>query len=57
MASVTPITRDPLDTVLRLVLDAVSSPHTRRSYGHALVEFTGWRRTQGHAFTRAAVHA
>jgi len=57
IASVTPISRDPLDTVLALVLDAVSSPHTRRSYAKALVEFTSWRRTQGHAFTRAAVQA
>jgi integrase len=48
---------DPLDTVLRLVLNAVSSPHTRRSYAKALVEFTAWRRAQGSAFTRASVQA
>ena len=56
-ASVTPITRDPLDTVLGLVLNAVASPHTRRSYAHALVEFTVWRRSQGSPFTRSSVHA
>jgi site-specific recombinase XerC len=35
-------TADPLAAVKRLVLDAVSSPHTRRSYDLALSRFLGW---------------
>lgn len=48
---------DPLAAVCRLVLEAVSSPATRRSYTHALVGFAAWRAANWHPpFHRAAVH-
>ena len=47
-----------LDAVLRLVLDAVSSPSTRGMYAKALTDFFRWRADHGNpAFTRAAVQA
>jgi integrase len=47
-----------LDHVLRLVLDAVSSPSTRTMYGKALADFFVWWREQGSPpFSRAAVQA
>ena len=47
-----------LDQVLRLVLDAVSSPSTRVQYGKALADFFQWRAEQGSpAFSRASVQA
>src|SRR5262249_51920288 len=49
---------DPLEPIRRLVLEAVSSPLTRRSYAQALKEFFRWRAAAGNpSFTRAAVHA
>ena len=48
----------PLDRVLRLVLDAVSSPSTRTMYAKALDDFFEWRAGQGSPpFSRAAVQA
>jgi integrase/recombinase XerD len=38
---------DPLAAIKSLVLDAVSSPHTRRSYDLALSRFLHWYRTSG----------
>jgi integrase len=47
-----------LDTIARLVLDAVSSPTTRVMYAKALADFFIWREGQGRpAFSRAAVQA
>jgi hypothetical protein len=47
-----------LDQVMRLVLDAVSSPSTRTMYAKALGDFFIWRTEQGSpAFSRAAVQA
>lgn len=47
-----------LDQVAGLVLDAVSSPHTRVMYTKALADFFRWREEQGRPpFTRAAVQA
>jgi integrase/recombinase XerD len=47
-----------LDQVLRLVLDAVSSPSTRTMYGKAVADFFRWRAEQGSPpFSRAAVQA
>jgi integrase/recombinase XerD len=47
-----------LDQVMRLVLDAVSSPSTRTMYAKALGDFFRWRTEQGSpAFSRAAVQA
>jgi integrase len=47
-----------LDHVLRLVLDAVSSPSTRTMYRKALADFFVWWREQGSPpFSRAAVQA
>jgi integrase len=47
-----------LEQVLRLVLDAVSSPSTRTMYGKALVDFLEWLSGQGSPpFSRAAVQA
>ena len=47
-----------LDHVMRLVLDAVSSPSTRTMYGKALADFFDWWREQGSPpFSRAAVQA
>ena len=44
--------------VMRLVLDAVSSPSTRTMYAKALEDFFQWRAEQGSpAFSRAAVQA
>jgi len=42
---------------LRLLLDSVSSPETKRKYTQALVEFAAWRAAQPLPFTRAAVLA
>ncbi len=42
--------------MLSLVLDSVSSPHTRRAYRDALEEFALWcRLDSGRPFTRATV--
>ena len=38
---------DPLTAIKRLVLDAVSSPHTRRSYDLALTRFLNWHQAAG----------
>ena len=47
-----------LDHVMRLVLDAVSSPSTRMMYGKALADFFAWWREQGSPpFSRAAGQA
>ena len=47
-----------LDQVMRLVLDAVSSPSTRTMYAKALDDFFRWREEQGSpSFSRAAVQA
>ena len=47
-----------LDQVMRLVLDAVSSPSTRTMYGKALADFFRWRAEQGSPpFSRAALQA
>jgi integrase len=47
-----------LDAVMRLVLDAVSSPSTRTMYAKALGDFFQWRVEQGSpVFARAAVQA
>lgn len=45
------------EAVIQLVADSVSSPETRRSYTHALVEFTSWKAECGFPFTRAIVQA
>jgi site-specific recombinase XerC len=37
-----PTTPDPLAAIKSLVLDAVTSPHTRRSYDLALSRFLEW---------------
>lgn len=47
----------PLNTVLALVLDTVSSQETRRHYGSALVEFLDWRAASALPLNRASVHA
>ena len=41
-ASGLPVTADPLAVITALVLDAVPSPHTRRSYHLALSRFLTW---------------
>lgn len=56
LAIVPQLSPTTLDRVLELVLDTVSSPETRRKYGHALVEFSAWREAHGLAFTRASVY-
>ncbi len=44
--------------LLRLVLDSVTSPHSRRSYEKGLRQFFTWCRVQSHpAFTKALVGA
>jgi integrase len=49
---------DALDPVMRLVLDAVSSPSTRTMYRKALTDLFRWRTEQGSPpFSRAAVQA
>lgn len=48
---------DPLGPVLRLVLDAVPSPETKRHYARGLVEFAAWRAAHHGAFSRATVQA
>lgn len=46
----------PLTPIVNLVLDAVSSPHTRRSYALALSRFLDWYRVEGAPrFDKAAV--
>lgn len=45
-------------TLQSLVLDAVSSPHTRRSYGRALSRFLAWHQANGRpGFTKAVVQS
>lgn len=51
------ISSDPLQSVFALVLDAVSSPETKRAYGQGLAEFFSWKAQQRCAFNRASVHA
>jgi len=47
---------NPLEQVIRLVLDAVSSPLTRVMYSHAMTEYFAWWEEQGRpAFIRATV--
>lgn len=47
---------DPLATIKRLVLDAVRSPHTRRSYDRALTSFLTWFMEHGaEGFSKATV--
>ena len=41
------LARDPLLAIKTLVLDAVRSPHTRRSYDFALSRFFDWYRNAG----------
>lgn len=45
------------DKLIKLVLNAVSSAHSRRAYGQALTDFFAWydREGRGAGFTRAAV--
>jgi integrase len=57
MSALVVVKPDPLETVLQLVLDAVTSSETRRSYARGLVEFSAWKAQHGHAFNRAGVHA
>jgi integrase/recombinase XerD len=42
-----PAAADPLAAIKSLVLDAVSSPHTRRSYDRALSRFLAWYQAAG----------
>jgi integrase len=44
---VRPAAADPLAAIKSLVLDAVSSPHTRRSYDLALSRFLAWYQAAG----------
>lgn len=46
-----------LGPILALVLDSVSSPHTKRQYGRSLLDFAAWRAEAGKPFTRAGVMA
>ena len=47
---------DPLRAIQALVLDAVSSPHTRRAYGRALSGFLAWHAAAGApGFSKATV--
>jgi|SRR5215475_1347312 len=46
---------NPLETMLELLLNSVSSPHTRRSYAQGLAEFHAWKRHHRLGFTRATV--
>lgn len=51
-----PLVADPLAAIKSLVLDVVSSPHTRRSYNLVLSRFLGWYRAAGApGFHRATV--
>ena len=46
------------EAVKALVLDSVSSPHTKRSYNQALTEFLAWYRSEPRPpFSRAVVHS
>lgn len=45
---------DPLGVVLSLVLNSVTSPHTKRQYARALLDFATWK--GGRGFTRATVN-
>lgn len=47
MLPVAHATADPLAAIKSLVLDAVSSPHTRRSYDLALTRFLRWYQAAG----------
>src|ERR1019366_5397172 len=52
-------TRPPLtfDSLKALVLEGVSSPHTRRSYDESLTQFFAWYETEasGEGFTKPVV--
>ena len=48
-----------LERIKALVLDGLSSPQSKRAYGHALDDFLGWsqREAAGQPFTKALVNA
>lgn len=48
---------DALAAMVKLVMDAVSSPQTRRSYAIGLAQFHAFREAHNLPFTRYAVHA
>jgi site-specific recombinase XerD len=50
-------TRDPQEEIMRLVLDAASSPNTRRAYERALRDVLGFCRREGRPLHRTTVQA
>jgi site-specific recombinase XerC len=56
LALVQPVAVEPLAAIKGLVLDSVSSPHTRRSYDLALSRFLAWYQAAGSpGLTKATV--
>ena len=57
LAPATPKENPTWDEVKALVLDSVSSPHSKRAYARALEDFAGWAKQsgQGTAFGKALV--
>jgi site-specific recombinase XerD len=46
---------DPNERIMQMVLDAVTSEHTKREYARALRDFKKWREAQGLPFNKATV--
>src|ERR1700730_5938684 len=58
MTAIVVVRRDEWHKLKALVLDSVSSPHTRRLYNLALDDFIKWYRHElGHGFSKATVSA
>jgi site-specific recombinase XerD len=52
------ISTNSIQPVIKLVTDAVTSPHTRRAYERALTDFIAWHRETGaQGFSKAVVQA
>lgn len=48
---------DALAAMIKLVVDSVTSPHTKRSYAQGLAQFHQFREAHNYPFNRASVHA
>jgi site-specific recombinase XerD len=53
-----PLSTTRFEPIIKLVTDAVTSPHTQRAYGRALSDFLAWyQATNAHVLNKATVQA
>ncbi len=58
MTTLATINTNHIQPVIKLVTDAVTSPHTKRAYERALTDFIAWHReTSQHGLSKATVQA